>query len=232
MNLTDLEKIRLFRRLIKVQNSHWDNHLSMVHNNLLDFQNAFLDTFFSPEVQEGVRGEFERAYPKSYEITTLNEFFDSWHECLTSLTHNRMTSNEVIRKLIDKLPYQKRDILKIQDYRDFSEFKRRVVRIVKESDFRQAPNNGNGYNNNQNYRPRQNFAANQGPNAGPAVNQVGPNTSRYRNFTHNAGFRRDTSYIENPRENQELTNSSGINAAGNNESPAGRQPESTQNSGN
>lgn len=235
LNLTDLEKIRLFRRLIKVQNSHWDNHLSMVHNNLLDFQNAFLDTFFSPEVQEGVRGEFERAYPKSYEITALNEFFDSWHECLTSLTHNRMTSNEVIRKLIDKLPYQKRDILKIQDYRDFAEFKRRVVRIVKESDFRQAPSNGNSYNNNQNYRSRQNFTTSQGQRAGPTVNQVGSNTSGYRNFTRNAGFRRDVSHnggARDPGNNQETTSNFEMNTASNNELSTGQQLRSAQNSGN
>jgi len=194
-SLSEIEKIKIFKRLVQVPNIYWDSHLDIGFHRLSDYESAFLEAFFSNEVQEGLRRQFEAAKPTSYEVVKLTEFFDMWHDCLTNLTYHRMTTDEVVAKLIDKLPYFKQDILRVQYYRSFSEFKRCAFKILKESDYKstsqskkdntiskpppqqnytkQAQSFYNQNYNNRNAGPSSNQnQQNKGPVQQPHVNQV------------------------------------------------------------
>lgn len=129
------EKVRLFQCLVQVENSEWDDGLSCQRNSLTEFQERFLNAFSSRELQEIVLRQFEET-PLSY--TNATEFLhqlDYWYNRLIALTHLHLRPSDIINKLIDKLPNSKRDLLRLIDYKNFAEFKQKVVRITHARDF-------------------------------------------------------------------------------------------------
>ncbi len=220
--LSEVDKIRAFKRLVQVPNTHWDGNLSLITNNLEDYQRAFLGVFFSEEVQEGLRRQFDTAFPRSYEVTVLGEFFDMWHEVLTGLTYSRLSTSEVISRMIDKLPQNKRDILRVQDYGTFSDFKRRVVRIVKESDYQprganEKPSRNNSNNNSYNEKPNH-ANVNNHNNNNTHYNRNNPTNNRYNNnynSNYNSSNRYRNGYYHNANNNNNYSNHTAFNRVNN-----------------
>jgi hypothetical protein len=159
LGLNELEKVRLFKRLVRVNDPPWDAELVMTIHTLEQYQNQFLDQFWNRATQEAILREFEETRFKYDNVTTFIHQMDTWFNRLSSLSHIPLSRGDIIAKLISKLPGAKQDILRSHDNRSYPDFKARVTRIISSKDFRARDGNqvgGSGADPPKTY-PKRNF---------------------------------------------------------------------------
>jgi hypothetical protein len=141
LGLNETEKVRLFKRLVRVNDPPWDAELVMTTHSLETYQFRFLDQFWNRATQEAILREFEEARFRYDNVTTFINQLDTWHNRLSSLSHISLSKGDIIAKLISKLPGAKQDILKSHDNGNYNEFKARVTRIISPRDFKTREGN-------------------------------------------------------------------------------------------
>jgi hypothetical protein len=120
---------------VQVEETRWDEGLSSTINTIDEFQDRFVQAFWNRELQELIQRQFDETRLTHPDATEFLRQLDHWYNRLITLTHLRLRPSDIIANVINKLPFATRDYLNMCDYADFTEFKRKVVRIVRKSDF-------------------------------------------------------------------------------------------------
>lgn len=139
--LSNANKVTLFQCLVQVENTIWDRGLGP-NDPVESYQECFLKAFWSRELQELELRKFEETRFTYSNSDQFLEQLDHWYNRLATLNQLNLRTADIINKMIIKMPYHKRDHLYLIDFANFTEFKRKVARIVRKSDFENNPTPG------------------------------------------------------------------------------------------
>jgi hypothetical protein len=125
--------------LVRVKEAAWaGGHIPNDKDPLEKVQAAFLERYWNADLQELSLREFDEAKItyRDGDPTFFIQQLDNWHARLSALTHIRLSSSEIVKRLIEKMPAKKRDLLKVGRCHSYSDFKSLVINVVHPSDFR------------------------------------------------------------------------------------------------
>lgn len=143
-DIPPLEQARFFIRLVKVNDPAWAGGLPNENDGLKVLQHKFLEFYWNKDIQQLALREFAEA-KFSYrdgEPAHLIAQLDNWHTRLTALTYSRLSTEEIINKMIEKMPANKRDLLRVGRCETFTAFKSLVINVVHARDFKEKEMGG------------------------------------------------------------------------------------------
>jgi len=190
-SIPSIEQTRFFIRLARISDPTWGGALPSEVEPLAHVQKVFLDQYWNSDLQDLALRKFEEAKLtyKEGDPTHFIQQLDTWHTRLSALTHVKLSINYIIKRLIDKFPASRRDLLRVGMVgrgHNFSDFKSQVISVIHPKDFKDKGSRGNkpASNPGQQKEGRGNYFGNK--NA-----EGGEQQARRLSFKHPDGFGND-----------------------------------------